>query len=95
MSKFVTIRGVDLYTRVQGEGSVLLWSHGLTSSMATEDAFGFFKWDQFSSQQQLIRYDARGHGGSSASFSAGDYQWPEMARDILAGEPFQPYWCFT
>jgi pimeloyl-ACP methyl ester carboxylesterase len=74
MNNFVTIRGVDLSTRVQGEGSVLLWSHGLTSSMATEDAFGFFEWDQFSSNQQLIRYDARGHGGSSASFSAAHCQ---------------------
>jgi pimeloyl-ACP methyl ester carboxylesterase len=83
MSNFVTIRGVDLYTRVQGEGSVLLWSHGLTGSMATEDAMGFFDWDQFTEQQRLIRYDARGHGRSSTSSTTEDYQWPEMARDIV------------
>jgi pimeloyl-ACP methyl ester carboxylesterase len=83
MDNFVTIRGVDLYTRVRGEGSVLLWSHGLTGSMAAEDALGFFDWGQFPEHQRLIRYDARGHGRSSASFSAADYQWPEMARDMF------------
>ena len=83
MSNFVTIRGVDLYTQTQGEGSVLLWSHGLTFSMATEDAIGFFDWDQFPEHQRLIRYDARGHGRSSASFSPGGYHWPEMARDLF------------
>jgi pimeloyl-ACP methyl ester carboxylesterase len=61
----------------------LLWSHGLTGSMATEDAMGFFDWDQFTEQQRLIRYDARGHGRSSTSSTTEDYQWPEMARDII------------
>jgi pimeloyl-ACP methyl ester carboxylesterase len=83
MDNFVTIRGVDLYTRVRGEGSVLLWSHGLTFSMATEDAIGFFHWGQFPEHHRLIRYDARGHGRSSTSSNAADYQWPEMARDMF------------
>jgi pimeloyl-ACP methyl ester carboxylesterase len=83
MSNFVTTRGVDLYTRVQGEGNVLLWSHGLTFSMATEDAIGFMDWGQFPEHQRLIRYDARGHGRSSASSNTVEYQWPEMARDMF------------
>jgi pimeloyl-ACP methyl ester carboxylesterase len=83
MNNLVTIRGVDLCTQVQGEGNALLWSHGLTFSMATEDAIGFFDWDLFPGDQRLIRYDARGHGRSSASSSPGDYHWPEMARDML------------
>ena len=83
MSNFTTIRGVDLHTKVQGDGGTLLWSHGLTSSMATEDALEVFAWDQFPEHHRLIRYDARGHGRSSASYSASDYQWPEMARDMF------------
>lgn len=83
MSHSTPIRGVDLHTRVQGKGGALLWSHGLTSSMATEDALGVFGWDQFPEHYQLIRYDARGHGRSSSSFCATDYQWPEMARDMF------------
>lgn len=83
MSNYISIGGVDLHTRIRGEGSTLLWAHGLTSSMATEDALEIFGWDQFPEHHQLIRYDARGHGRSSASFLAVDYQWPEMARDMF------------
>lgn len=83
MKEFVAVRGVKLFTRVQGEGTPLLWAHGLTSSMATEDALEVFAWDQFPQNQQLIRYDARGHGSSSASARPVDYQWPEMARDMF------------
>jgi pimeloyl-ACP methyl ester carboxylesterase len=83
MSNYNSIRGVDIHTRVKGEGSVLLWAHGLTSSMATEDALDMFRWDLFPEEQKLIRYDARGHGRSSASSRPVDYQWPEMARDML------------
>lgn len=83
MGNSVSIRGVDFSTRVKGEGSALLWAHGLTSSMATEDALEVFGWDQFPGHRRLIRYDARGHGRSSVSFHAADYHWPEMARDML------------
>ena len=83
MSDSVSIRGVDLCARVKGAGSALLWAHGLTSSMATEDALEIFGWEQFPEYHRLIRYDARGHGRSSASFRAADYHWPDMARDLL------------
>jgi pimeloyl-ACP methyl ester carboxylesterase len=51
--------------------------------MATEDALDMFRWDQFPRGYKLIRYDARGHGHSSASSRPVEYQWPEMARDML------------
>jgi pimeloyl-ACP methyl ester carboxylesterase len=66
----------------------MLWAHGLTSSMDTEDALDIFQWQQYPRDRQLIRYDARGHGHSSASLRPLDYQWPELARDMFGVADF-------
>ncbi|HEV8191711.1 MAG TPA: hypothetical protein VGP82_09535 [Ktedonobacterales bacterium] len=53
-------------------------------SMAMEDAMPVFEWDHLAEGEQMIRYDARGHGRSEASENLGDYSWPNLARDMLA-----------
>jgi 3-oxoadipate enol-lactonase len=73
-----------LQTRISGEGTPFIWAHGLLSSMETEDALGWFDWPQPAPGILLVRYDARGHGGSGAARKADNYTWPSMARDMLA-----------
>ena len=59
-----------------------MWAHGLTSSRALEDALGLFGWLGLDSLR-VIRYDARGHGGSGGSPDAAVYTWPALAEDLL------------
>ncbi|MBZ2208120.1 alpha/beta fold hydrolase [Massilia soli] len=66
-----------------GHGQPLLWAHGLLSSMGTEDALGWFGWNAQAEAARLIRYDARGHGGSSAPRGAHHYQWSRLGADML------------
>jgi pimeloyl-ACP methyl ester carboxylesterase len=67
-----------------GDGRPFLWAHGLTSSMASEDATGVFGWrDALGDGWRVVRYDARGHGASGASADESDYAWPNLALDAL------------
>ncbi len=76
------VRGVELAVTITGQGLPFIWGHGLTSSRATEDEAGLFNWSGVAEVAQLIRYDARGHGASGASFATVDYQWSNLARDM-------------
>jgi pimeloyl-ACP methyl ester carboxylesterase len=51
--------------------------------MAQEDDVGLFDWVHTLRGIRLIRYDARGHGGSKATYRPEDYQWPALAADML------------
>jgi pimeloyl-ACP methyl ester carboxylesterase len=51
--------------------------------MATEDRQGIFGWDGACADRRLVRYDARGHGGSTATRHAADYRWSNLAHDQL------------
>jgi pimeloyl-ACP methyl ester carboxylesterase len=75
---------VNLAIRDQGgSGRVLLWAHGLASSMALEDEAGLIDWTDPMAGWRLVRYDARGHGGSPGSGKASDYRLPLLADDLL------------
>lgn len=78
------IRGVDLAVREAGAGLPFLWGHGLLGSMAQEDAAALLEWRSLAKAARLVRYDARGHGGSEASLDSEDYRWPALAQDLLA-----------
>lgn len=78
-----TIRGVDIEYDLSGAGSYVVWGHGLTSSMASEDELGLFDWAAVRTSHRLLRYDARGHGSSGSTPDAGDYSWRELALDQL------------
>jgi 3-oxoadipate enol-lactonase len=78
------VNGVDLNVKVQGDKTPLIWAHGLMSSMALEDATGWFEWERILGTARLIRYDARGHGLSEGSYSPEDYRWFNLAKDMIA-----------
>lgn len=79
----LTIRDVTLSLTTSGTGRPFIWGHGLTSSQAEEDDLGLFAWQNVTEVAQLIRYDARGHGQSTASYQVTDYRWSQLAQDLL------------
>src|SRR5258708_5950146 len=55
------------------------------SSMALEDSTPWsLQWDELAEVAKIVRYDARGHGLSEASYTPEDYQWSHLAEDMLA-----------
>jgi 3-oxoadipate enol-lactonase len=78
------INHIEFNVRVRGRGKPFIWGHGLTSSMDGEDALDIFKWSDFAGAFQLIRYDARGHGGTASSYSPEHYHWRSLADDMTA-----------
>lgn len=65
-----------------GDGPVLIWGHGLTSSMAAEDAWPLLRWSEVPGWR-VVRYDARGHGTSPPGAGADDHTWDRLALDML------------
>jgi len=82
--QLVDVRGVTLHCREAGEGFPLIWGHGLTSCMAHEDQAGLFDWSSVTAANQLVRYDARGHGLSLGTDDYVDYEWANLALDMTA-----------
>lgn len=78
------VGGTSLTVRRTGAGRPFLWGHGLTSSMAKEDDAGLFDWSRLTVERELIRYDARGHGGSAAAGDEAAYGWDALADDLFA-----------
>jgi len=78
------VRDIEMNVNIDGDGFPLIWGHGLTSSMAAEDETDMFHWERMSEILKLVRYDARGHGESEASYKPEDYQWKNLAQDMLA-----------
>ena len=70
--------------QISGVGDALIWSHGLMSSIVCEDSMGLLEWHDFPRDKRLIRYDARGHGRSEATFKRNDYHWRNLASDLIA-----------
>lgn len=74
----------SLSVQSSGDGLPLLWGHGLLSSMASEDASGPIRWESAELPGvRVIRWDARGHGGSPTPEASEECRWPELARDAL------------
>ncbi|WOH38601.1 alpha/beta hydrolase [Thalassotalea fonticola] len=78
------INSLEFNVEVEGEGEVLVWGHGLTASIESEDLLDIFQWHKFSKEAKLVRYDARGHGKTQASNSPSDYHWKNLANDMLS-----------
>jgi pimeloyl-ACP methyl ester carboxylesterase len=78
------INDMEFNVQVKGEGDVLIWGHGVTASMTSEDLLNIFEWNKFPKDKKLVRYDARGHGKTEPSFSPSDYHWKNMARDMIS-----------
>ncbi len=76
---------IDLALERAGSGRPFLWAHGLTSSRANEERRQLFDWAAVtSSDVEVIRYDARGHGRSAGPPDPTAYRWPQLAEDMLA-----------
>lgn len=75
------INDFDMHYHVLGEGSPLVFVHGLLSSIGMADALGEtprYLADRF----RVIKYDARGHGRSGHTTDPGDYTWEALAEDL-------------
>ena len=80
----VPVAGAELAAEVTGEGTPVVWGHGLTSSRAHEDDLGLFDWSGLAAVARLVRYDARGHGESTGTPDSAGYRWDALAGDMLA-----------
>jgi pimeloyl-ACP methyl ester carboxylesterase len=78
------IRNLNFNVRTLGTGLPFVWSHGMLSSMETEDRLDWFQWGTFPTNLKLIRYDARGHGKTQATARPEDYTWRNLGQDMLA-----------
>ena len=82
----VKVRGVRFNVRDSGgrhDQLPFVWGHPMTSSMAREDEHGIFDWWDGAGDRRAIRYDARGHGATSATRHAADYRWANLAHDQM------------
>ena len=82
MTRKVLVRGVELNSRDEGEGRLLVWGHGLMSDMEFGDETGLMT-PTAADGVRVVLYDARGHGRSAATFGDEDYQWSSLAEDML------------
>jgi 3-oxoadipate enol-lactonase len=78
------IRGVDLEVQDTGAGTAILWGHGFSSCMRDDDAARLIDWERLAAGHRLVRWDARGHGGSGGTSEPVAYRWDELASDALA-----------
>ncbi|MDE0546529.1 alpha/beta fold hydrolase [Microbacterium sp. C7(2022)] len=65
------------------EGPLVVQLHGLTSSRERDAHLGL-DLGRALRGHRVLRYDARGHGGSSGSRNEQDYRWESLAGDLLA-----------
>lgn len=78
------VRGVELAYDVAGLGlPTMIWGHGLTSSRAAEDERPLLDFAELRRHHRLVRYDARGHGGSGPSSDPAASSWAALALDQL------------
>lgn len=77
------IDDLNFNVKIEGEGVPFIWGHGLTLNMKVEDTLNLFRWYEINSIAKVIRYDARGHGLSDATFSPEDYIWSNLAKDMM------------
>ena len=60
--------------------------------MAHEDDLGLFDWSCAGSVAQVVRYDARGHGGCECShFESRAYRWSALVDDMLRAPGHGPF----
>lgn len=78
-----SVPGASLACEYSDEGGpAVVQLHGLTSSR-TRDRILDLDLGRGLSGTRLLRFDARGHGESNGRPVAEDYQWPQLAQDLL------------
>ena len=80
----VRARGVDFAYTDAGSGPVVLSAHGLSSSRENNRRMGLAEFSEVAAGHRLISYDARGHGDTPGTADEADYDWANLADDLLA-----------
>ena len=66
--QYLDLRRATLAWGQQGKGPAVVWAHGLLANHSYLERTGLFDWSVLpAAGYRLIRYDARGHGRSSAA----------------------------
>lgn len=80
---FYNLRDATLYYELQGgSGPLAVQLHGLMS--CSSDARDSLDVGRALPGHRVLRYDARGHGGSTGSRSPTAYTWDHLAEDLMA-----------
>lgn len=89
--EFAEVNGHRLRYRIEGEGPLAVFGHGLLGSLeqVEENAPGL---ESLLDRVRLLTYDARGHGQSDGPRDPAGYTWETLGRDMAAlaelhGEP--------
>ena len=76
--------GAALDYEITGDaGPLVVQLHGLTSSRDRDAQLGLDLARSLRGHR-VLRYDARGHGGSTGDLDPRSYQWNRLAKDLLA-----------
>jgi len=79
----VELRSGPIRVRARGKGPALIWSHGLLHPIALEELTPLRALLDGMQGRRVIRYDARGHGGSAAGRSDAANRWDRLGADLL------------
>jgi pimeloyl-ACP methyl ester carboxylesterase len=79
----VDLPGGTTRVRARGEGPALIWSHGLLHPIDVEEHTPLRDFLDGMQGRRVIRYDARGHGGSAAGRSDAAHRWDRLGADLL------------
>lgn len=91
VSSRASVRGIDFAYSDAGSGPVVLSAHGLSSSRENNRSMGLAEFSEVASNHRLISYDARGHGETPGTAAEADYEWSNLAEDLLAlADVFSP-----
>ena len=74
VTEFATINGYELRYRLEGEGPLVVFGHGLMGSIEQVDPLeGGGALEYVLERVKLLIYDARGHGQSGGPEDANEY----------------------
>ncbi|NWG30227.1 MAG: 3-oxoadipate enol-lactonase [Rhodocyclaceae bacterium] len=73
----LTINGIDIHYEIAGRGPVVTFVHSLATNLSLWDELAAALAGRFT----VLRYDARGHGKTSAP--EGPYTWPMLVDDLV------------
>ena len=77
MTGVINVNGIDVRYQVRGDGPWLMLSHSLGTDLTLWDA----QMESLGARFRVLRFDTRGHGGSSAP--AGAYDFAMLGADVL------------
>jgi 3-oxoadipate enol-lactonase len=75
--KTIQVKDITVRYKVEGSGPWVTLSHSLTTDLSMWDALAAFLAPRYT----VLRYDSRGHGGTSAP--PGPYSFEQLAGDVL------------